>query len=431
MKSKTSWWRSLFGRRQDTPVQRLTELLSTVPDQDNMDYSMIKASIAGLEAHEKQKEDKTSAASVRQEQENLRLALWNAKASPSLFVSAEQYVGALLTIRNFGPQFDGEEARSREQLEFAIDNVARELLDGKLYSCSMPEGFFLLLACSQRAADVFLDEMDSLVLFFQEQLEVELEAVVCDPLEGTHFGARACWWHCLQLLDVKKMIGTEQRLFTEENRMALSGSENVIPRYVNLIYSGTPTGADADALLAWCFTPDDSTLFGTRLDAINTLTLDAARVAGVAELRRWSVSLRETRDGVGYAKVLSGLWQAIALSREEQQRQTQDDISGKLKAYLQEHYADYDLSIGRAAAALNYNHSRMAHVFKEQTGQSPIEYLTRLRLQKAKESLIAGNSIRDAAEQCGFLDGRALGVVFKKVEGVSPSQWLSSQTKNL
>ena len=89
MKSKTSWWRSLFGRRQDTPVQRLTELLSTVPDQDNMDYSMIKASIAGLEAHEKQKEDKTSAASVRQEQENLRLALWNAKASPSLFVSAE------------------------------------------------------------------------------------------------------------------------------------------------------------------------------------------------------------------------------------------------------------------------------------------------------------------------------------------------------
>ena len=73
----------------------------------------------------------------------------------------------------------------------------------------------------------------------------------------------------------------------------------------------------------------------------------------------------------------------------------------------------------------------MAHVFKKQTGQSPIEYLTRLRLQKAKESLIAGNSIRDAAEQCGFLDGRALGVVFKKVEGVSPSQWLSSQTKNL
>lgn len=432
MKQKSSWWRNLFGRHQEMPVDQLSKLLKVEPELGDVDYSLSKASMDGLMKHQRHTEDESAASGEKRRQQDILLALWNSHAPATIFVEAEQYVGALINISSFGPQFRGGDAdKTRNQLEYAIDNVAAELLDGKLYSCDMPEGFFLLLACSQRAADVFLDEIDSLILFFQDKLEVSLEAVVCDPVEGTANGARACWWHCRQLLDVRNMIGTNPRLFTEEDRMSLAGNENVIPRYVNLIYSGVPTEADSDALLAWCFTPDSSMLFETRLDAINTLTLDAARTVGVADLQRWSILLRKAKDAVGYSKVLNGLWNAIVLARTEQQNQVKDDVAGKLKAYLQENYTDYDLSIGRAAAALNYNHSRMAHIFKEQTGQSPIEYLTQLRLQKAKEALLAGKLIRDAAAESGFLDGRALGVVFKKVEGVSPSQWLAAQTNHL
>ena len=65
--------------------------------------------------------------------------------------------------------------------------------------------------------------------------------------------------------------------------------------------------------------------------------------------------------------------------------------------------------------------------FKEDTGKTPLEYLTEMRISQAKNLLIqnSGNrySIADIALKCGFQDSFYFSTCFKKHTGVTPSQY--------
>lgn len=68
--------------------------------------------------------------------------------------------------------------------------------------------------------------------------------------------------------------------------------------------------------------------------------------------------------------------------------------------------------------------SNLLTVFKEATGYSPIDYLIRIRLQKAAEMLISTPlSISEIAPECGFSDSNYLTRQFRKVYNISPREF--------
>ena len=70
------------------------------------------------------------------------------------------------------------------------------------------------------------------------------------------------------------------------------------------------------------------------------------------------------------------------------------------------------------------SYSRFSYLFHQQLGCSPIEYLTRLRIQKAKELLMNFHlSIKEVGVLCGFENHCYFSKVFTHVEGSSPSQY--------
>lgn len=86
-----------------------------------------------------------------------------------------------------------------------------------------------------------------------------------------------------------------------------------------------------------------------------------------------------------------------------------------------------NLSIEICAKKCNLSVSRFAHIFKETTGKAPLEYLTDIRISKAKELLANFNySVLEVAEMVGFSSQHYFSRIFKKHTGISPKKY--SQT---
>lgn len=94
--------------------------------------------------------------------------------------------------------------------------------------------------------------------------------------------------------------------------------------------------------------------------------------------------------------------------------------------YLDEHLHE-PVSLREIADHLHLNASYFSVLFKEQTGLTFSEYLTRRRVQRAKE-LLTGTalSITEIAEKVGYQTSKYFVKVFRDLENMSPGQYRHS-----
>ena len=94
------------------------------------------------------------------------------------------------------------------------------------------------------------------------------------------------------------------------------------------------------------------------------------------------------------------------------------------KQYLAEHFESNDVSLNTVAAQVGVSSSYFSSIFKQETGQSFVEYLTKLRIDRACE-LLRCTTLRTAeiGERVGYNDPHYFSATFKKVTGVSPKDY--------
>jgi two-component system response regulator YesN len=92
------------------------------------------------------------------------------------------------------------------------------------------------------------------------------------------------------------------------------------------------------------------------------------------------------------------------------------------KEYMERHYMDPDFTLNQVAELVNLSPSHFSVVFSRQVGETFKEYLTDIRIKKAKE-LLRTTALRstDIAFLVGYNDPHYFSTVFKKNTGHSPS----------
>ena len=93
------------------------------------------------------------------------------------------------------------------------------------------------------------------------------------------------------------------------------------------------------------------------------------------------------------------------------------------KKYIQEHYRE-PLKLEEVSRIIGFNATYFSTVFKKKTGKGFLDYLTEIRMNKAKQLLCRDDmSINDVAEEVGYKDLKYFTRLFKKATGIAPSEY--------
>ena len=92
--------------------------------------------------------------------------------------------------------------------------------------------------------------------------------------------------------------------------------------------------------------------------------------------------------------------------------------------YIDQHYGDADLSLNDVARQVNLSPSHFSTVFSQETGQTFKEYLTEVRIRRAKE-LLRSTTLKsfEISYQIGYSDPHYFSYVFRKHTGLSPKEY--------
>lgn len=88
--------------------------------------------------------------------------------------------------------------------------------------------------------------------------------------------------------------------------------------------------------------------------------------------------------------------------------------------FIEAHFAE-DISVENVAEQIYLSAGYLSKIFKKETGQSVLQYITRCRLQRAEELLKNTNKkIVDISREVGYENPSYFGLIFKKTFGVTP-----------
>lgn len=131
-------------------------------------------------------------------------------------------------------------------------------------------------------------------------------------------------------------------------------------------------------------------------------------LASVQDLRQWGLQMVEEIDSL-HRKYIS-LDQMVIY---------------RVQRYIKENYPQ-EISLNLLADLVHLNQAYLSRLFKQKAGLSFTDYLARVRLQEAKRLLVTTDqTIDEIAYAVGFKNNSYFTSVFKKREGINPSEFRS------
>ncbi|MFA9464890.1 MAG: AraC family transcriptional regulator [Velocimicrobium sp.] len=93
------------------------------------------------------------------------------------------------------------------------------------------------------------------------------------------------------------------------------------------------------------------------------------------------------------------------------------------KQFIAENY-NTSISLEEVSGMIGFNPAYFSTLFKKETGKNFTEYITEIRVQNAKQIIVKTNmDISDVAVEVGYSDLKYFSKLFKKITGVSPSEY--------
>lgn len=157
--------------------------------------------------------------------------------------------------------------------------------------------------------------------------------------------------------------------------------------------------------------------------SIHTKTAETA--PELTDLKRLTRAIERPDSAIDYLKELF----TFALHvRDTNSNDRYGQIIREAKDYIGENFSDSEFSLNRIAEYIGVSPSYFSSIFKQGTGQSFSEYLTRVRMDKACELLKCTNlRTSEIGEQAGYSDPHYFSAVFKKVMGQPPKDFRSGK----
>ena len=130
---------------------------------------------------------------------------------------------------------------------------------------------------------------------------------------------------------------------------------------------------------------------------------------------------KNMESAIAYAKKM--ISQAIEI-RDQNSGNKNRSILKTAVDFIDSHYMDEEISLNTVANVANVSSNHFSALFSQNMGQTFIEYLTSLRMNKAKELLrCTGMRSSEITGEIGYKDAHYFSYLFKKTQGMTPSDY--------
>ena len=126
----------------------------------------------------------------------------------------------------------------------------------------------------------------------------------------------------------------------------------------------------------------------------------------------------------------SQLTERTVMDNQKIEQLRMNEVQELIFEFIQTQYTE-DISLQDVAKAMNYSEAYFCKLFKQCFDKGFTAYLSKFRVEKAK-SLLADVTInvKDISDRVGYRDSNYFAKVFKRIEGVTPSEYRAILLEN-
>lgn len=368
------------------------------------------------------------------------------KAEAEKLFGGKYYV-FLVYIKN-SRIFDIESEKEINLLSYAVKNILDELISEKT------TGYTLNTEQTKIAAIINLpensegyktrDEMNNIVSILESNLDVDLTVGVSTVKYGTS-GLSEAYREAYTALDFHYTNMPERIMFygeIMENDLSYKGLYRYKNNIENQIIAAVVTG-DYDVVRQLIRTTFEENIAFIKYNAdikahlyfefVQTYLHLANKYGIPVDIEQVFGNPVVKNNGIieEYIGVLNGYYEKLCSETEkERERQTDFKMIEKIKSYINENYADYNLNVNLVSEKLGIRRQNLNTIIKADTGKTMREYISFVRHEKAKEYLTDTDySLSQIAMLVGYSSDDVLNRTFKKLEGMTPGQYRSAYKK--
>jgi len=202
----------------------------------------------------------------------------------------------------------------------------------------------------------------------------------------------------------------------------LVGAGDILRLHPGEPHANRSIGAEALRYLVLYLSPDSIARYsgGAALRFSSTVSDDRQLAATVAKVH---ATLRAApAEKLEQESAMMTLVGALSERGAAERVPAAGGVIARVQEWIEAHLAD-NFGLAELAAVAGLSVFRLAHLFKQGTGLSPIAWRNQRRVAAARRLLLAGQPIADIALQLGFADQSHLTRQFQRIVGVSPQRY--------
>jgi len=438
----------LLSRRNYRPLEHLMDalrrqsgLLREQADSDENEFRFIERSVQDLSASMGAMHGLLQDEMPRIQEGMLLQLLHNAVTDFDAYTQTLADMGILLPYRRFGVAVIHQPENEAFEEQAIVNVIAKEQLVRLMpptipYATVGVQSNMLVVILNSDAEDfeaLAANAMqalaDSLRSEFSRMVEITLSRIVPDIRRVPHAYYTAAETKPahpggeITLLSRQPPVRVEQSLDEIATPLRNYVATGDVDRALQLLQTRYRHGIEGQALAP-------HTLWGYYVGMLNLITSactleegtplmpDGTDPLAVLFVQQTAAEMEATVE-----QVTRQLCQAVQNNQKTHATQLTDQIL----AFLQREYANGDLTLSYVADHFYITSSYLSTFFKENVGDTFLNYLTKLRIDHAKQLIRTTNlPMGEIATKVGYASGNTFTRIFKKVEGITPTQYRES-----
>ena len=455
----------IISRRKYKPIEKLKAIVSTIKtnttDENKNDFQMIEDSISRMI----ETMDTYKTYLSKQERKNMNLFIsksirgWRIDDEYDLSTDKisgmqkeiEEKKNLVMTyqIDDFSNLFyesdmNYSDEKTSKLIDFIIMNVCEEFFSdlGTMHVQSFDNRFVIIILSERVNKDYFQRVQKKVEIvkgFFEKKIGI-IGSFAISSVHQKQYGIKLGYDNTIELLEYMGMIGEQNKtrvydnFIKDEGKACLKFSiekEKVFVNYILIEDFESAKGAILEFLEEDM--KDVKSLQILKVKLFGMIDKMMYALMGISEKSDYFNIVGQTEiDQLLNATSIPELVKRIEkvfskIIEQKKESAKSNENTGKIQQiidYIHLNYQNPNITVVDIAENFEFSASNLSKIMKKELGQSTLDYLHSIRIKEAKKLLVETDlTLAEIADKVGYYNYRTLVSRFKKLEGITPTQY--------